>query len=326
MTTRFGWHLGLAAVLTFVGSSPAQAVGYHVSATVQSVDPTASGFPASLANVTVGTPVTIAIGFDAGVPPYPNFLPAPYSQATYYLLDFASICVTVGTETFTNSGTPWATVWNNDPITSPTLADGVAFGSTALYGPWIFFSNMTLPASTFANESLPTTAIPGDFVLQLTAAGAGPAYPWLTATWNGLTPATTASYTTFGSGCPGSLGVPGNVCYRLPRSGQELRARFTNMPMNLGVVTLGLSNTVGTYSPLPLDLGLLGAPGCFARVRFDATAAVVGSSGAGDFTMSIPPDAIFLGFTFYTQALVFDASANGLGLIASDAAVAVVGV
>lgn len=137
----------------------------------------------------------------------------------------------------------------------------------------------------------------------------------------------TGTYATFGPGCPGTLGVPGNVGLVAPAAGQSMVANFTGLPFDLGVVLVGFSNTVATgFGPLPIDLGVLGAPGCFGRVSPDQSYFVVGSGGTAQLNLAIPDDpAVFVGFDFFTQALVFD-NVNAFGFTLSDAAVARIGI
>ena len=87
-----------------------------------------------------------------------------------------------------------------------------------------------------------------------------------------LTGATTfaqsGSYVTFGNGCAGSLGVPGLLASR-PAIGQTLQLTLNNIP-SLALVLFGASNTSWSGGPLPLDLGVIGAPQCFLRVSTEA--------------------------------------------------------
>lgn len=74
-----------------------------------------------------------------------------------------------------------------------------------------------------------------------------------------------ASFGTFGSGCSGSRGVPSLAALSgsVPRVGTTFQARVSNLPWTgAAFLALGLSNTTYTTTPLPLDLGFLGAPGC----------------------------------------------------------------
>ena len=317
--------IGYGCVCAIAGPGRAQMVGYYVSTTVQSVNPSAPGFPASLAGVTTGTPVTIAVRYDGSSPAAANPFAPPFSLATRYVLNSASFVCTIGTVTFTSQGgTPTAWVWNDDPITSSTLADGLLFTSLPLGGTQMQIGNMALPASMFTNEALPTTSLSGSFVLALAMTGSST--NWLTAAWSGLNLAPLASYTTFGAGCAGSLGVPTNGAIDLPRPGQTMRVRFGNLPQNVAVAVLGWSNTASTLGPLPRDLAPFGAPGCFARVSLDSTLVLVGAGGTADYTLTIPPRPVYLGAILYTQALVLAPGTNSLGAVISDAATAVVGV
>jgi Galactose oxidase, central domain len=138
---------------------------------------------------------------------------------------------------------------------------------------------------------------------------------------------TPASYATFGSGCPSSVGVATNVATALPRIGQTMAVTIGNMPTPEGALLLiGTSNTTSAFGPLPIDLALLGAPGCLGRVSVDALQLfALGSAGAVGFGVAIPNDPFFVGLPIYTQALVFETGINALGIVVSDAAAAVIG-
>jgi hypothetical protein len=135
-----------------------------------------------------------------------------------------------------------------------------------------------------------------------------------------------ASYTVFGAGCAGTAGVPTNTISAPPQLGTSPSITFGNLPApNVVAVALGLSNTQYGALPLPFDLGVLGAPGCDARVSLDATLGVVGSAGTASLVFPIPNNPVFVGFVFHTQALVLDPPLNALGLSTSAAATAIVG-
>jgi hypothetical protein len=135
-----------------------------------------------------------------------------------------------------------------------------------------------------------------------------------------------ASYQVFGGGCAGTAGVPSNSMSQLPQLGTTPNIVFGNLPApQIAIAVLGASNTSYASIPLPVDLAILGAPGCNARVSLDVTIALTGAGGQATLPFTIPNNAIFVGFTFFTQALVFDPPLNALGLSTSDAAVAIVG-
>lgn len=135
------------------------------------------------------------------------------------------------------------------------------------------------------------------------------------------------TYATFGTGCPGTLGVPGNLGVVAPAAGQTMVASFTALPFDLAVVLVGFSNTFATgFGPLPIDLGVLGAPGCTGRVSPDQSYFVVGSGNVAQLNLMIPDNpALFVGFDFFTQALVFD-NVNAFGFTLSDAAITRIGI
>lgn len=126
----------------------------------------------------------------------------------------------------------------------------------------------------------------------------------------------------FGAGCPSSAGP---ICRQILLSpallGSTASAAITNTPpMGLGIQALGLSGTMASFGPLPLDLAPLGAPGCQLRVSADLTQFLVGSaSGSMTWSFPVPNAPALAGLPLYSQAVVFDASANSLGAVVSDA-------
>lgn len=135
-----------------------------------------------------------------------------------------------------------------------------------------------------------------------------------------------ASYTVFGVGCAGTSGVPSNTISTPPRLGTNSVITFGNLPPpDIAVAMIGLSNTTSAFGPLPIDLAILGAPGCPARVSLDVTLGLTGVGGAATLAFSTPNQPGLLGFTFFTQALVIDPPLNAFGMSTSDAAAAVVG-
>jgi hypothetical protein len=134
-------------------------------------------------------------------------------------------------------------------------------------------------------------------------------------------------YGIFGAGCPGTRGVPGNRAASLAQLGHTMSAEVTNLAQDAMFFLLGWSRTTSAFGPLPLDLAPFGAPGCSGRVSPDSVRLCVGApaSHLATFTLAIPNQAIYLGQTFFTQALCLDTAANVLGATASDAAVVIVG-
>ena len=87
----------------------------------------------------------------------------------------------------------------------------------------------------------------------------------------------------------------------------------------------GFSNTISSSGPLPLDLTILGAPGCAARVSPDVTSLIFGGAGSASFNLPIPNNSSYSGFVLYNQCFVLDSGFNALGAVLSDGAGMVIG-
>ncbi|HEX5054579.1 MAG TPA: hypothetical protein VFZ65_22575 [Planctomycetota bacterium] len=134
-----------------------------------------------------------------------------------------------------------------------------------------------------------------------------------------------ASYTTYGSGCAGSRGVPHLAASfgSVPRAGQVFQATVTNVPLQGPVfLFVGLSNTNHGPIPLPFSLGVIGAPSCDLLCSGDDLALLTNVLGTAFWQWQVPP---VPGATFYNQAIVFDPTANALGLTLSNGAAGTIG-
>lgn len=156
----------------------------------------------------------------------------------------------------------------------------------------------------------------------------------LTPAWNAYTTAwqdgsPTATYEQYGSGCPGTLGVPelDATAGSRPALGTTFSATISNLPIDLAIMATGFSNTLnsGTSQPLPFDLGGVGMPGCFQIADPVAIQFLIGSSGSADWSWDIPSSEVWFGLPFYQQAYVLDAPANTLGLTVSNGGAGVLG-
>ncbi len=101
-------------------------------------------------------------------------------------------------------------------------------------------------------------------------------------------------------------------------SSLEGRVRFAtpNAPASL---VIGFSNDFLSGVPLPLDLGVVGAPGCSLLTDFDVTTPYsTNSFGRIDgIDLAIDNAPGLLGLEFFEQVLVLDAAANALGAVSS---------
>ena len=129
-----------------------------------------------------------------------------------------------------------------------------------------------------------------------------------------------ATYTSYGPGCPTSIGTPQLINAVLPRLGVAMITNVTNMPIGLGLMITGVSNQSSTLGFLPLDLTSLGLPGCFLRTSLELTDGILTFGTTGSWSLNIPNQVALLGSQFYQQAFVFDPGLNAFGGAMSDAA------
>lgn len=136
-----------------------------------------------------------------------------------------------------------------------------------------------------------------------------------------------ASFQLYGDGCPGDGGVVpaiaavggpptlGNASHGLQVTGGAGGA--------LGFLLIGFSETVWNGQPLPFDLGVVGANGCFLLNSADVyTASPLIGSGAGNGSatvpLAIPNNTALNGSTLAFQWLIVDPNApNSLGVAAT---------
>ncbi|MCB9877874.1 MAG: hypothetical protein H6835_09760 [Planctomycetes bacterium] len=133
--------------------------------------------------------------------------------------------------------------------------------------------------------------------------------------WSDVGDASAGTIAPFGVGCAGSNGTPVLHGERPFRVGSTRAVRLANGPVGgpwVGV--LGRDDDQWAGTPLPLELGMLGAPQCFAYTGIDGTALIT----AGDWAIVVPAAPQLLGARVRLQAFVFDAAANALGATTSN--------
>lgn len=137
------------------------------------------------------------------------------------------------------------------------------------------------------------------------------------ATWVHYTPAA-LSY--FGpSGCAGSNGTPFHNTTGSGEIGEPMSFTVSSIPSpTLALLLLGFQTVSYNGVPLPLDLGIVGAPGCVLRHDAAITEAIFASGSAARVLM-LPNDPGMIGADVYSQFLVADAPANTFGWTISNA-------
>jgi hypothetical protein len=128
--------------------------------------------------------------------------------------------------------------------------------------------------------------------------------------------------TNFGVGCAGSIGVP--VLSAAPGSrpvtGQPFVVELTNLPNSLAAVAFMLTGFTRDFwagGPLPLDLTIVGMPGCSLLTSSEETVTLPNIGGRASQTLTIPNDSALYGASLYFQGAVFDRPANAQGVILS---------
>jgi len=129
---------------------------------------------------------------------------------------------------------------------------------------------------------------------------------------------TSGSYTTFGSGCPGSnkqTPVLGHVS--VPVIGKQFSVTLTGAKASTGAgLITGSSNTMWSILPLPLPLGAIGADKCYLNVSFETMLPIaVDAAGKASIVANLPNDKSLVGVQFYQQIMIVDLGANSLGLV-----------
>jgi prepilin-type N-terminal cleavage/methylation domain-containing protein len=132
-----------------------------------------------------------------------------------------------------------------------------------------------------------------------------------------------ATYSTFGTGCAGSNGVPALHC-SLPHIGTGFSIEVSNTPLSgVAFLVFGFSNTHFGTVPLPVSLAPIGAPGCALDVSGDEVFVIRSYGGrSAYFWFDIPN---MPGAAFFLQALCLDPTANALGLTVSNAGKGLIG-
>lgn len=104
-----------------------------------------------------------------------------------------------------------------------------------------------------------------------------------------------------------------------PQLGQNFDITLTDGPANLfAILVLGLDTASYSGLPLPLDLGLVGAPGCRFWHGWDVLLPVVPTDAAGAASLPLPiPGGPWSGQRLYTSWLCLDPTANAFGFVPS---------
>jgi hypothetical protein len=134
--------------------------------------------------------------------------------------------------------------------------------------------------------------------------------------------------TSYGAGCAGSNGTPFLFVPETPLVGSQVPVLVANLPpAAIALLVLGLSDTSWQGTPLPLNLGVLGAPACSLLASADFVTPVVNFQGTAYLSLALPPTLVpSPSPLLFVQGMATDFAANPLGLVFSNAAAVVVGI
>ncbi len=120
------------------------------------------------------------------------------------------------------------------------------------------------------------------------------------------------SYEVFGKGCPGDRGVPRLTGVGDHKIGGNTTVQILNLaPNQAGVLLFGLSNTVWSGSQkLPVDLGVIGMPGCKLLVSNDSFRSLNTGNGFISSTFKHPLQKSLIGKSLFNQFAALDPSAK----------------
>jgi hypothetical protein len=127
----------------------------------------------------------------------------------------------------------------------------------------------------------------------------------------------------FGSGCVGSAGTPSltNAPYVLPWIGDTMRTRVSQVPAaSAGAVFVSSFGAAATVS-----LAGVGMLGCDLLLPVDVAEFRSATSSQLEWSLAVPNAPALAGVVFRQQAFVVDGPANPLGLTASNAITAMLG-
>src|SRR5262249_35517990 len=124
-----------------------------------------------------------------------------------------------------------------------------------------------------------------------------------------------------GAGCAGSNGTPLLTAVGTPEIAHSVTYQVANAPATaLSIAAVGFDNVTWGSVPRPLDLGVVGAPGCVLRI--DAAVlepGVTTASGVRSYLVAFPNTSSLIGAQLFSQYLLLDPPANAFDWTISNA-------
>lgn len=139
------------------------------------------------------------------------------------------------------------------------------------------------------------------------------------------------NFVAHGGGCQGSSGLAPRIATPAgawPQVGGNLVVQLADGPPNSGAaLQFGLSFTSLGGIPLPIELGIVGAPGCYLWHDLQVATPPLATDGSGavTFTLGVPSLPGLVGARLYASWLALDSAANQLGFTTSGYATVILG-
>lgn len=130
----------------------------------------------------------------------------------------------------------------------------------------------------------------------------------------------------YGQGCNGVAGTPALNAASGPTLGDPFPLQLSNMDPAGGFYIMGMGSSTATdpqLGTLPVDLAVVGAPGCQILGSVEVTLFGFHTNGSAQFDLTVPNNQGLLGRIVVNQAFCSDAG-NPLGLVATNAGVGTV--
>ena len=253
---------------------------------------------------------------------------------------FGGIATAPIDDTWTWDGTNWSQV----QVTAPTSGTGIGFASNGTRDVVVLFSATSTYSYTWLFDQVTWRQDPRfprppprvgcssahDVVRGRTVlfGGFDPVFPYapLDDTWE-YDPGTIARSTAYGSGCPGTAGVPALQIFSvwLPIIGRLFVLELSGVPSNAAWISWGWSDQQWGTNTLPWDLGAIGMTGCTLHASPDFLWFAPVTAGRAYLTRALPNHPSLIGIHFFNQGLVLDLGINPLGATTSNAVANVIG-
>jgi hypothetical protein len=146
-------------------------------------------------------------------------------------------------------------------------------------------------------------------------------------TWE-YEPGVIARWNPIGTGCAGTAGVPvlRPAAGSLPVLGTTFVLEAAPIPgSGVALAGLGFTNQQWSGLPLPMNMAVLGMPGCTLHISPDFALAMPIVAGRATLALTMPPAVSLVGTRFFAQGLIADPGVNQLGAVVSNSGSAVVG-